>query len=381
MRKLTYFVVGVCIVIILFMVGARPLIITLTKRQLASVFKGSSVTVGQCKLDPFRFLSLKTLSIKHPSSYKITVDEIRVLFSLPALSKGTLPDIVLIKPKVAITTPKQDIGTFVSTHLKLESKGAVLIKRIIIEDLDLSVSAKDIQLQSGGSLSAHLISQRLESLAMYITSAQGKDYNVSGARCSITQGNEGGKLVIKEVKVNKLKVSNIISSVYLQGQTLSFRDFSAELLNGKMFGQAQIMVNPDTSFSVELSVKDIDLAALARDFEFDNKVSLSGLMEGSSTARGALLGLQQLEGHFTTAGEGGELSVKDESYVHAIAKVEDVPAAILMESLKNYRYNKGSMMVGFDKGVIFLDIVFDGLAGKRTFYIKLHDFLTSGGGR
>jgi hypothetical protein len=125
---------------------------------------------------------------------------------------------------------------------------------------------------------------------------------------------------------------------------------------------------------VNLEFSGIDLNAFVHDFKLNEKVDLNGRMEGVAVLKGKGLNFTVLSGDFTANAPGGDLTIKDKSYLEKIARGSGQSLDILVENFKNYHYNKGVMNLSLVEGNLILDIALDGEAGKRNFTVTMHNF-------
>lgn len=62
----------------------------LLKKQLSIIFKGSEVSIGSCRLNPVRHLSLFDVSIKNKNACSFLVKEARAEYGIFSILKGKI---------------------------------------------------------------------------------------------------------------------------------------------------------------------------------------------------------------------------------------------------------------------------------------------------
>lgn len=119
---------------------------------------------------------------------------------------------------------------------------------------------------------------------------------------------------------------------------------------------------------VRISLKDLSIDVT------DEKFQLNSNLDGnlSLSVKGFRVG--SLNGEFSSLGAGGTFIIKDANFLKNLARNSGQPLDIVVESFKNYHYNKGNLKVTLEKGNLFLDIALDGENGRRDINIVLHDF-------
>ena len=133
----------------------------------------------------------------------------------------------------------------------------------------------------------------------------------------------------------------------LQGRKISLSEISADTLDGKVSGECSLDLDPGLAYSFKLDAGEMTLEAVVRDFNLGEKFKLSGKFFGSSQLQGRGEKISGLTGEFFILEPGGSLVINDRKTLEDMAK--NIPKdgqttqEMLVESLKDYRYNKGQM--------------------------------------
>ena len=81
-----------------------------------------------------------------------------------------------------------------------------------------------------------------------------------------------------------------------------------------------------------------------------------------------------LDGDFSMASTGGMFVVKDTRTLEDMARASGQSLDLLVESFRNYHYNRGAVTMSLEKKALSVDMALEGEAGKRNLNIVLHDF-------
>lgn len=84
--------------------------------------------------------------------------------------------------------------------------------------------------------------------------------------------------------------------------------------------------------------------------------------------------MKDIKGYFNTAAPGGVLIIKDKMFLENVARQSNQPLDIIVESFRNYNYNNGIIKLSIESGNLTMEMRLDGMAGKRSLAVVLHDF-------
>ncbi|MFH1783139.1 MAG: YdbH domain-containing protein [Candidatus Omnitrophota bacterium] len=160
-------------------------------------------------------------------------------------------------------------------------------------------------------------------------------------------------------------------SVYLED--ISLTTDKGELLKGRIEGDIKLSLEKKIDYLSALEIEALDLDVFRRTFKLDKKFDASGDLRGILNIRGSGSTIEDMTGDFATT-EDGILIIKDDRFIKNIAERSNQPFEILLESLKDYKYNKGLAGISMKEGNLIFNINLDGESGKRDFEIVVHDF-------
>lgn len=328
------------IVFSLASVSVKPIIISLAKNAIGAIFKGSSVSVAKCEFKPFSQLKLSDLEIKREGVYGIKLGQIHIQYDVPSILKGKVGKVRLLGIGIKISLPKEKIADL-PNYLNIQSKGLFLV-----ESIDLEVDSLD---------AAGLY---LKNAILYL--AQSRDGKSSS--------------YIQEIRYDKLSISDIQGMISLEGQAFSLGYFSARFIEGEIRGKAEVALDKGPFYRVDLEFVGLDINRLINDLKLNEKVEMTGKINGKLSLEGSGSDFKVVSGDFSTLESGGVLVIKDDSFLKEMASRSNQPLDILVESFKNYHYNTGTLKLGFDRGDLVTGLVLDGKQGRRSLNIVLHNF-------
>lgn len=380
MKKVFCILLAVAFFIFLVSILINPVIIFFAKKQLKTIFKGSDVSIGSCRLNPARQLSFFDLSIKKKPAYDFLVKQARAEYSFSSIFKGEILKFSLQEAKIAINLPQKNITEF-TQYLNLSPKSAFLVKSLELSDFNLDLKAKDFDVSGVLSCRVNLSGQIMDYLDVKIESLGIQGLNLNNLSLKGTQGSSEGRLGIDQVKYNKLTISGIKSQVRLSGKELSLSGASAQALDGDIEGNLKLSIDRNTSYGAVLKFTNLDIARFIHDFELKEKFEMTGRLSGNLTLQGKGADIEILNGELSTLEPGGMLIVKDTKFLENMASKTNQSLDLLVENFKNYHYNIGTMKLSLDNNNLMLDTALDGETGKRNINIVLHDFRLKKGGQ
>ena len=374
MKRLIFILIGSFIAVSIISLFIKPTIIFLAKKQLTKVFLDTTVNVKNCNLKPLHSLSLSDIEIQKGGIYDIKIKEVSIQYSPSSIIKGKILKFSLKEPKVTINLGEKSLLGF-SKLLNLNTgKSPFLINSLGLANLDLNIKSKELTFDARISSEINLVNQLINYLDFKINSLQAEGLDLKNASLKAAQSLPSGSLYIEQIKYDKLKIEKIESSVRLKDKNLHLDSLSAGLFAGKIEGSANLLIDNPPEYLVNLVITQLDLNTIIDDFELNEKLDLSGRLNGTIALKGKGLNFTILDGGFVANAPGGDLTIKDKSYLENIARGSGQSLDILVENFKNYHYNKGAMNLSLDDENLILDIALDGEAGKRNFTVTMHNF-------
>lgn len=374
--KIIFFLIPASLIMLAVVFSAEPLVIFFAKKQLQKVFVASEVSIGRCRLKPWSSLLLSDVSIQRKNSYSCALERVLIEYSIPSLLRGAVDKVSLYSPLIAVTLSDKPVSVW-SQYLNLGTGSAVAVKNVEVQNARIDARFKDAAVKTEISCGFDLQRQILQYLRLSLPTLGIGEAQIKNASCYVAQGQEAGSLSVEKIGWKKAAVRAIKAEPSADAQKLIIDAFSAQLSGGEVTGKISALTGGQWESVVEAQFSSIDLEALIKDFQLEEKLALTGRLNGICLLRADASGIGILEGNFTTAG-GGVLNIKDDSMLKHMASGKDVSTAILVESLKNFQYNTGIMKLGMERGNIVLDISLEGQAGRRALTIVLHERKTGG---
>ncbi|MBU2221408.1 MAG: YdbH domain-containing protein, partial [Candidatus Omnitrophica bacterium] len=358
-----------CFIFVLVFIFISPLIAILAKKQLENVFIKSQVSIGRCVFQPTAGLIFFNIEIKKTGVYDIKVKEASIQYGLKLSLKG---------PTVYVSIPKKPIRELAG-HIKA-GQGAPIFKSVEVSGLALDLHTLDLNAKAGLDLELNLITQSLDYLNLKMKSFSMFGVELENVLLEFGPGSKDGRFSIPLLKYDLLNVSDIRGNIKLRDKLLSAYGVSAKALNGAIELDLGLEINKSAGYLAEIKCVNLDIEKFVRDFNLGEKFDMTGRLSGGLKLKGKACRIEILDGSFSTPPPGGMLVIKDTKFLENMGRATNQPVSLLVESFKNYRYNIGSMSLGFQGGSIVLGIKMEGEAGKRSFNVILHDFKLGRGG-
>lgn len=379
MKRIIYFLVIASVLTIAVTIFIKPVIIFLAKSQLKRVFIASTVFIKDCDFKPLRQLSLSDVEIKRNEIYDFKVKKVNIQYSLLSIFKRNILKFSLKDTVIDINLPKEGILK-INQYLNLSSPRLFSVKTLELFNLNLNLNATDLNLVARASTELSLAKQLIDSLDFKIDSLVSQKFRLENAFLKINQKQVLGDFGIQKLQYDKFKTENIKSRVRIENKNLFLDSLSAKLLDGGVQGDLSLKIEKNPEYLVNLKFINLDLETVVKDFNLEEKLKMSGRIGGIAALKGRGSDINILSGDFNAIEPGGILTIKDTGFLEKIARNSNQSLDIMMESFKNYCYNKGVMKLSLDKSNLILDIALEGQAGKRNLNIILHDFRLRRGG-
>jgi hypothetical protein len=368
-RNLFYLIFVICFIFFCI----KPLIIFSAKWQLKKVFPNSQVNLAGCSLG-FNRLTLAGIKIERPALYNFQVQELSIYFNFWQIIRGNILKIAVNDVRLSVTMPNNGISEMAKL-IKLGSGRAFLITALDLSRAKLDLNFLDLQLKAGFGLRVNLLRQLLDSLDLEIDSLAGQGVSVQGVKLKVSQGTKDGWFALRLIKKDKAKVENITATVRLADKMLFLDNLHGELLGGDFHGSVKFKLEENPGYSLALNLRELDLARLVDEFNLQEKIKLSGKLTGDVVLAGEGRNIRLISGELYSSADGGLLTINDDRYLKEVARNSGQSFDILVESFKNYHYNKGTANLSLDKGNLIFKIDLDGASGKRQLNVTVHNLI------
>ncbi len=197
--------------------------------------------------------------------------------------------------------------------------------------------------------------------------ANGPDFKVEEASVNAESGSRG-ELSIKKIQYRKVRLNNINAGTTLQAKGLFLDSLVADAFKGKVQGDINLEMGKAPQYAAQFSFEDLDLSRLVQELEMQERLELSGLLEGTLDVQGSGGKVSILNGNLRTGEAGGVINVKDKR------TLGEGVSELVVDSLKNYRYNIANARVYLEGTSVVLDTAMDsGEFGPRKISIYFHN--------
>lgn len=361
----------------LFFIAYRPFVSSLAKRQLQNIFKGSTVSVGPCAAN-LSSLSFLKVEIKKAPQYDIRIAKVRMSYSPLSLLKLMISKIEISDAAVNIDLKNGSIRDLLSISAaqspqKTASPG-IKIGGVKVENLRLNIRSGDLNFDGAASAEIDLAGKAVDSMEAKVFSADYQGVKVEGVSVAFQKGRAPGRLSIRQVLYNKLKIKNIQGGIDIGAASVSVDPLSAETLEGRVSGQGTLAFDKGMAYSLALDVTGVDLAQFVSDFELQERVGLTGKISGRIAVDGQGPVFHIAEGTLKSL-EGGTLVIKDETILQNLAQRSQQSMGLLVDGFKDYHYNIGVMKLSSDQGNLIGEVSLEGEKGRRDLTVVLHNFI------
>lgn len=344
----------------------------LIKRQLHKVFPGSTVSIGGIKFSSLSSISISGINIRQNPADYINIKEVDFQYSLFSLFKAGLERVSVKGLTCSVISPEEKVSGLSKVFIPGTGGKAFRICRLELSGADLNIELSDLSLKAKLSLELDLINQSVDSLDLAIERLEAGGLEVQNFRLKAGEKSAEGFLGLERIQYNKLKAFKFKSKIRVAGKYISLDPFSADMLRGKVSGRASLGFEQGCRYSAGIKLSGIDLEAFVKDFEFGERFKISGKVSADFLLKGGGADIEVLEGDIASLDPGGELTVSDSSFLESMARGSGQSLDILVESLRNYRYNIGTARLRLEQGDLLMDIDLQGDAGKRSLGLNLH---------
>ncbi|MEK7868172.1 MAG: YdbH domain-containing protein [Candidatus Omnitrophota bacterium] len=328
---------GFVILVIIFSAGvyffAKPILLSVTQKELHKVFKESSVQGIKVTLDFAEFQNIKI----REKRFDVDIKKARVYYDLRSI-----------------------------LNKKINKAEAI--------DVDLNFDKDDIKIKAKVSLQLDMAAKSIDYIKLNVSSCKTNLFEIEGLILSASQGQDTVEFYIKGINYNNLKVADVMGKGELKGKFLRISPLLVSFLGGNVKGEFNITLDQDMYYNLSLDTQGMEIRRFVDDMKFNEKFDMTGRLGGAFYLSGKGQDIKDIKGDFNTDAPGGVFIIKDKTFLENAAKQSNQSLDKLVESFKNYNYNNGIIKLFMESGNIGLDLKLDGSAGKRNLIVILHDF-------
>jgi hypothetical protein len=363
----------VFLVVLACIAAARPVGIFVARVALKSVFCGSQVKVEAVRFYPLGRCTISGISVTHPQ-YHVTVRQVTAAYSARVLT-GLVSSVTVDDAAIAISLGTKDVSSLRSLFpARVGGPGLVRFREIELRRAQIKLQSRDVNAVLLVTLKADGLKRQVQRLDAALDSLSYAGCTVERASLTALQGEETGLLYCGAISYGKISARNLESPVGLQANTLSFPRITAALFGGKLLGKIDVTLGLPVSYRLAMRARGVEFADVVKQLKVEDKFTASGPLEGTLLVEGAGSMLGVVDGDFHAA-QPGVLSIRDRRIIENIGKTmpQRMAADLLMETLKNYKYNTCTIRTGMSEEGLTCGMVFEAEAGgKIAFTVVVH---------
>ncbi|MGE4356952.1 MAG: hypothetical protein AB7E08_00125 [Candidatus Omnitrophota bacterium] len=365
-RGRVFILFSIIFLFILFLIFSPSIISLLVKRQLKHSFPQSEVVLERCILQP-RGVRLVNFGIKQRDVFSFKTKEFNIEFTLSSLLQKKISKCVIKGGEFSL-----DINNLRKDSLS--QLGLFRIKTVEFSNLSSDLKTKDFELNAY-FLSAvlNLEERTINSLDLRIKYFSLPGFKLNDALLEIKE-DSAGRVEIKNIACGKLKVENIKGDLQYQKEKMSVSHLSAKFLDGYIEGELNLEKDRGLKYQGILRFFPLNIKRLPQELKLEDKLQLSGLLEGSLIIAGTGFKLDVVKGDFSFLQPGGNLIVKDKNLLRNLAEKTRQSFDIIWEGLRDYYFDKGDLKLFLDNQDLILRLILEGERGKRDLEIRWHNF-------
>lgn len=205
------------------------------------------------------------------------------------------------------------------------------------------------------------------------------DFNISSNNLNINNlslrlASDGiCNLAIPSLKIKNKEIKNIKLPLRIKDKMIELLLAPNIFFGDKAFWQGMISIIPPADLFLQMQLQNASWVNFIEIFDDKNEVTLEGLHNGLFTLSLRANHLNEINGYFEN-NSGGFINIKKETSLDFLRNYLDKASyKLLIDSLKNYKYNKGKIMLGKVDNAISLDMRFESdIGGERKLGINLH---------
>ncbi|MCM8773831.1 MAG: YdbH domain-containing protein [Candidatus Omnitrophica bacterium] len=376
MRKrnlLFIFIISLLVFIALLFI--EPIIIYLAKIRLEKILPNSSVKIGDCKLKLFSRLNLSDIEISKLLDYEVKIDSLNIFYNLASIFNKKLLKVSLDGGYININLPQKNMFVIPNTTSTSPNKSFLFLDFIELRCIETNLSFSDCKIKGKIStiLSLKDINQLFKFLDLNIDDGEIGNFKIEYGNINISEDSLG-LFKLNKLKYNNLVLRNIYGNIRLGQREVYLPYFSAELFGGHLSGNIGFLYENKPIYYFEFKFDNIDTSRVVKALKLMDKVWVKGRVDGKLIFKLEDDNLNVINGYFSAVEPGGNLTIKDKRLLEKLPGVSSKQIDLLVESFKDYSYNRGVVKLGLQDNDLLLEINLDGDKGKRNLNINFHDF-------
>lgn len=282
---------------------------------------------------------------------------------------------LFFRPALSFLARKQLEKVFTGSHVRIANVRFLPLKQLEFLGVEIK-KQKNYELRiRKASFSYDLLSIRKGiEIEVKIDFLDAQGLRLEDALLKFDNGSKSGDLRIPWIRYNKAKIDNASAKLRLKDKILYLDALKAQVFEGNVEGAMAVNTGKNMDYEVNLNFIRLNIDRFISDFDLQERFQMTGRLGGRVYLKGMGLNINSLSGELRTDEAGGVLTITDKRFLENLARTSQQSLDILVESFKNYHYNRGVMKLGMDKGNLILDVRLEGQAGQRDLNITVHDF-------
>ena len=351
----------------------KPILLSIAEKELHKVFKQSSIQGLKITQN---FIEFQDIEIREPGSFHFKIKEARIYYELNSILKQKrINKISLNEVYADVNINKTGIaGLYPFPKGETGTRNKFSIERIEVLGADVNLSKGDIAIKAKASLQLDMAANSIDYIKLNVSSCKTDLFEIEGLILNASQGQNAGEFYIKGIKYNNLKIADVTGKSELKGKLLRVRPLSVSFLGGNVEGEFNITLDQDMDYNLSLDTQGMEIKRFVDDMKLNEKFDMTGRLAGAFYLSGRGQDIKDIKGDFNTDAPGGVLIIKDKTFLENVAKQSNQSLDIIVESFRNYNYNKGTVKLSAETGNLVMDLKLEGNSGKRGLTIILHDF-------
>jgi hypothetical protein len=280
---------------------------------------------------------------------------------------------LFVRPALKFLVKKQLEKAFVGSAVQVEDVRISALKYVKFIGIGIKKQNEfDIKIEEAGvsySLFSLLKGARMDIRVGFF---EGSGARLEDAFLTFDSRKNSGELRISNVRYNKAKIEDISAKLRLKDKTLFLEELKAQAFEGKVEGLMALSMEKVMGYEARLDFSHLSIDRFIVELDLQDRFRMTGYLSGNVFLSGRGQEIVSLDGGLSTIEPGGALTITDKAFLENLARTSQQSLDILVESFKNYHYNKGTVKLGMEQKSPVMDLNLEGEAGSRNLRITLH---------
>ncbi|MCM8823934.1 MAG: YdbH domain-containing protein [Candidatus Omnitrophica bacterium] len=369
------FIFIIFLLVFLALLFIEPLIIHLAKTRIEKILPNCSVKIGDCKFELFDRLNFSSIEISKLPHYELRIDNLNIFYNLDSIVNKKLLKVSLHGGYININLPQRNLLFIPNVTSTSPKKSFLFLDFLELTNIEINLDFSDCKINGKIStiLSLKDINRLFKFLDLNIDYGEIGNFKIEYGNININE-DSSGLFKLNKLKYNDLLLRNIYGNIRLGYREVYLPYFSGELFGGHLSGNLGFLYKNNPIYSFEFKFFNIDTSRVVKAFKFMDKVWIKGRVDGELVFKIEDNNLNVINGYFSAIEPGGNLTIKDKRLLEKLPGVSSKQLDLLVESFKDYSYNRGVVKLGLQGNDLLVEINLDGDKGKRNLNINFYDF-------